>query len=126
LGKVQEIMQAAQEPVSLDTPVGEALESRFGDLLMDKAGISPPQLILELKLRELTAEVLKRLAPREGEILNMRFGLDNGNARTLEEVGLHFALTPERIRQIETDALKKLREPGRGHHLRAFLESGPM
>jgi RNA polymerase primary sigma factor len=119
-------MQAAQEPVSLDTPVGEALGSRFGDLLMDKAGISPPQLILELKLRELTAEVLKRLAPREGEILNMRFGLDNGNARTLEEVGLHFALTPERIRQIETDALKKLRKPSHGHHLRAFLESGPM
>ena len=126
LGKVQEIMQAAQEPVSLDTPVGEALEARFGDLLMDKAGISPSELILELKLREQTAEVLKGLAPREGEILNMRFGLENGRACTLEEVGLHFALTPERIRQIETDALRKLRKPCRGRHLQAFLESGPM
>jgi RNA polymerase primary sigma factor len=125
LSKVREIMRAAQEPVSLDTPIGEALESRFGDLLMDKAGISPSQLILDLNLREQTAEVLKMLAPREGEILNMRFGLENGRAYTLEEVGLHFALTPERIRQIEADALKKLRNPSRGRHLRTFLESGP-
>ena len=87
--------------------------------------VSPSQSIINLDLREQTAEVLKMLAPREGEILKMRFGLEHGRAYTLEEVGLHFALTPERIRQIEADALKKLRDPSRGRHLRTFLERGP-
>jgi RNA polymerase primary sigma factor len=125
LSKVREIMQAGQEPVSLDTPIGEERELRLADLLMDKEGVSPSQSIIGLNLREQTAEGVKMLAPREGEILNMRFGLRNGRAHTLEEVGLHFALTPERIRQIESDALKKLRYPSRGGHLRTFLESGP-
>jgi len=125
LAKVREITRAAQEPVSLDTPIGEALELRLGDLLMDKEGVSPSQSILNLDLREHTAKVLKMLAPREGQILKLRFGLENGRACTLEEVGLHFALTPERIRQIEADALKKLRDPSRGRHLKTFLESAP-
>jgi RNA polymerase primary sigma factor len=123
LSKVRELMQSAQEPVSLDTPIGEERELRLADLLMDKGGVSPSQSIIDLNLREQTAEVVKMLAPREGEILNMRFGLINGCAHTLEEVGLHFALTPERIRQIEADALKKLRYPSRGGHLKTFLES---
>jgi RNA polymerase primary sigma factor len=125
VSKVREIMRAAQEPVSLDTRIGEEPESRLGDLLMDKEAVSPSQSIINLDLREQTAEVLKMLAPREGEILKMRFGLEHGRAYTLEEVGLHFALTAERIRQIEIDALKKLRDPSRGRHLRTFLESGP-
>lgn len=124
-GKVRAIMQAAQDPVSLDTPVGEERELRLGDLLIDKEGVSPSQSTINLNLREQTAEVVKMLAPREGEILNMRFGLENDRACTLEEIGLHFALTAERIRQIETDALKKLRKPSRGLHLKTFLESVP-
>ena len=124
-GKVRAIMQAALDPVSLDTPVGAEREMRLGDLLIDKEGVSPSQSIIDLNLREQTAEVLKLLAPREGEILNMRFGLENDNACTLEEIGLHFDLTPERIRQIETYALKKLRKPSRGLHLKTFLESVP-
>ena len=124
LSKVREIVRATQEPVSLDTPIGERLESRLGDFLPDKEGVSPSQSILNLDLREHTAKVLKMLAPREGEILKLRFGLEDDRAYTLEEVSLHFALTPERIRQIEADALKKLRAPSRGRHLKTFLESG--
>lgn len=125
LSKVLEILRAAPEPVSLDTPIGEETESRLGDLLMDKDGVSPSQSIINLDLREQTAEVVKMLAPREGQILKMRFGLQDDRTYTLEEVGLHFALTPERIRQIEADALKKLRYPSRGGHLKTFLESAP-
>ncbi len=125
LSKVREIMRAAQEPVSLEAPVGEKLASRLGDLLMDKRGVSSSESVLNLDLREQTAEVLKTLNPREGEILKMRFGLEDDRVYTLEEVGLHFALTRERIRQIEAKALKKLRYPSRGRHLKTFLESGP-
>jgi RNA polymerase primary sigma factor len=125
LSKVLEILRAAPEPVSLDSPIGEETESRLGDLLMDKDGVSPSQSIINLDLREQTAEVVKMLAPREGQILKMRFGLQDDRTYTLEEVGLHFALTPERIRQIEADALKKLRYPNRGGHLKTFLESAP-
>jgi RNA polymerase primary sigma factor len=125
LSRVLEIMRAAPKPISLDTQIGEETESRLGDLLMDKEGISPAQSIINLDLREQTAEVVKMLAPREGEILKMRFGLDDDCACTLEEVGQHFALSPERIRQIQADALKKLRYPSRTGHLRTFLERGP-
>jgi len=122
---VRKILRVAREPVSLDTPVGEESESRLGDLLMDKGGVSPSQSIVDLNLREQTAEILKTLKPREAEILRMRFGLPDDRVYTLEEVGQHFALTRERIRQIEAKALKKLRDPSRGRHLRTFLESGP-
>jgi RNA polymerase primary sigma factor len=124
LGRVREIVRATQEPVSLDAPIGEEMESHLGDFLMDKEGVSPSQSILDQDLREHTAKVLKMLPPREGEILKLRFGLEDDRVCTLEEVGHHFALTPERIRQIEADALRKLRNPSRGGHLKTFLESG--
>jgi RNA polymerase primary sigma factor len=123
--KVREILRVAQEPASLETSVGEDSESRLGDLLMDQGGVSPSQSILNLDLREQTVEVLKTLKPREAEILRMRFGLHDDRVHTLEEVAWHFSLTRERIRQIEAKALKKLRDPSRGRHLKAFLESGP-
>jgi RNA polymerase primary sigma factor len=90
-----------------------------------KGGVLPFESVINLDLREQTAEVLKTLTPREGEILKMRFGLKDGRVYTLEEVGLHFALTRERIRQLEAKAIRKLRHPRRSHHLRAFLESDP-
>ena len=121
---VRNILTVAREPISLDAPVGDEQESRFGDLLMDKEGVSPSQSIINLNLREQTAEVLKTLAPREAEILRMRFGLHDDRVYTLDEIGQHFALTRERIRQIEAKALKRLRGPGRVHHLRTFLGSG--
>ncbi len=123
--KVRKILRVAQEPVSLETSVGKDSESRLGDLLMDPGGVSPSQSILNLDLREQTVEVLKTLKPREAEILRMRFGLHDDRVHTLEEVAWHFSLTRERIRQIEAKALKKLRDPSRGRHLKAFLESGP-
>lgn len=123
--RVQKILRVAREPVSLDTPVGEEMESSLGDLLTDKGGFSPSQSIHNLDLREQMAEVLKTLKPREAEILKRRFGMEDDRAHTLEEVARHFALTRERIRQIEAKALKKLRAPSRGGHLKTFLESGP-
>jgi RNA polymerase primary sigma factor len=119
------ILRVAQEPISLETPVGEKLESRLGDLLMDKDGVLPSQLAINLDLRERTAEALKKLTPREAEILKMRFGLQDDRAYTLEEIGLHFTLTHERIRQIEVKALRKLRGRNHCHHLKTCLESGP-
>jgi RNA polymerase primary sigma factor len=123
--RVQKILRVAREPVSLDTPVGEEMESSLGDLLADKEGLSPSQSIHNLDLREQMAEVLRTLKPREAEILKRRFGMEDDRAHTLEEVARHFALTRERIRQIEAKALKKLRAPSRGGHLKTFLESGP-
>jgi RNA polymerase primary sigma factor len=124
VSKVRKILQAEQEPVSLEVPVGEERESHLGDLLMDKRGVSYSESVLNFDLWEQTAEVLKTLTPREGEILKMRFGLEDDRVYTLEEVGLHFALTRERIRQIQARALKKLRAPRRNTHLKAFLDSG--
>ena len=108
---MRKILRVAQEPVSLETPVGEESESRLGDLLMDKGGVSPSESVIDLDLREQTAEVLKTLTPREAEILKMRFGLQDDRVYTLEEVGLHFALTRERIRQIEAKALREAPRP---------------
>jgi RNA polymerase primary sigma factor len=111
VSKVRKILRADQEPVSLEVPVGEERESHLGDLLMDKRGVSYSESVLNLDLWERTAEVLKTLTPIEGKILKMRFGLEDDRVYTLEEVGLHFALTRERIRQIQARALKKLRAP---------------
>ncbi len=92
---------------------------------MDRQGVSPSESVINLNLREQTAEVLKTLSPREEKIVKMRFGLQDGSEHTLEEVGQHFAVTRERIRQIEAKALRKLRHPSRSHRLRAFLENNP-
>jgi RNA polymerase primary sigma factor len=121
VSKVRRILRAAQEPISLETPIGEEMESTLGDLLVDHEAISPSQSIISLNLQEQTAELLRTLKPREAEILKMRFGLLDDRVYTLEEVGLRFAVTRERIRQIEIKALRKLRGQGRSHQLRTFL-----
>jgi RNA polymerase primary sigma factor len=123
--KVRKVLRIAQEPISLETPVGEEEESHLGDFIVDKRVISPSEAVINLNLREQTAEVLKTLTPREEKIIKMRFGLQDGSEHTLEEVGQHFAVTRERIRQIEAKALRKLRHPSRSHKLRAFLDRSP-
>jgi RNA polymerase primary sigma factor len=123
VGKVRKVLRVAQEPISLETPVGEEEESHLGDFIVDRRVISPSEAVIKMNLREQTAEVLKTLSPREEKIVKMRFGLQDGGEHTLEEVGQHFAVTRERIRQIEAKALRKLRHPSRSHRLRAFLES---
>ena len=123
VSKVRKVMRIAQEPISLETQVGEEEESHLGDFIVDRQGISPSEAVINLNLREQTAEVLKTLSPREEKIVKMRFGLMDGSEHTLEEVGQHFAVTRERIRQIEAKALRKLRHPSRSHRLRAFLET---
>ena len=121
--KVRKVLRIAQEPISLETPVGEEEESHLGDFIVDRRVVSPSEAVINLNLREQTAEVLKTLSPREEKIIKMRFGLTDGSEHTLEEVGQHFAVTRERIRQIEAKALRKLRHPSRSHRLRAFLDS---
>ena len=120
--KVRRTEQIARQPVSLETPVGEEQDSHLGDFIEDKAAVSPSDAVINLNLKEHMASVLKTLTPREEKIIKMRFGLDDGSEHTLGEVGLTFALTRERIRQIEAKALGKLRQPSRSHNLRAFLE----
>jgi RNA polymerase primary sigma factor len=122
--KVRKVLRIAQEPISLETPVGEEEESHLGDFIIDRRVVSPSEAVINLNLREQTAEVLKTLSPREEKIIKMRFGLMDGSEHTLEEVGQHFAVTRERIRQIEAKALRKLRHPSRSHRLRAFLDAG--
>jgi len=124
VAKVRKVLRVAQEPISLETPIGEEDESHLGDFLVDQAGLSPSDAVINLNLREQTAQVLKTLTPREEKIVKMRFGLEDGSEHTLEEVGQNFAVTRERIRQIEAKALRKLRHPSRSHRLRAFLEDG--
>jgi RNA polymerase primary sigma factor len=123
VGKVRKVLRIAQEPISLETPVGEEEESHLGDFIIDKRVVSPSEAVINLNLREQTAEVLKTLSPREEKIIKMRFGLQDGSEHTLEEVGQQFAVTRERIRQIEAKALRKLRHPSRSHRLRAFLDT---
>jgi RNA polymerase primary sigma factor len=124
VAKVRKVLRVAQEPISLETPIGEEEESHLGDFIVDHNGISPSDAVINLNLREQTAQVLKTLTPREEKIIKMRFGLEDGSEHTLEEVGQNFAVTRERIRQIEAKALRKLRHPSRSHRLRAFLENG--
>jgi RNA polymerase primary sigma factor len=123
VGKVRKVLRIAQEPISLETPVGEEDESHLGDFIIDRRVVSPSEAVINLNLREQTAEVLKTLSPREEKIIKMRVGLQDGSEHTLEEVGQHFAVTRERIRQIEAKALRKLRHPSRSHRLRAFLDT---
>jgi RNA polymerase primary sigma factor len=120
--KVRKVLKIAQEPISLETPIGEEEDSHLGDFIEDHAAVSPAEAVININLKEQTAGVLKTLTPREEKVIKMRFGLDDGSERTLEEVGQSFAVTRERIRQIEAKALRKLRHPSRSRKLRAFLE----
>jgi RNA polymerase primary sigma factor len=122
VAKVRKILKIAQEPISLETPIGEEEDSHLGDFIEDKAVVSPSDAVINLNLKEQANSVLKTLTPREEKVIKMRFGLDDGSEHTLEEVGQSFAVTRERIRQIEAKALRKLRHPSRSHKLRAFLE----
>ncbi|HXT86302.1 MAG TPA: RNA polymerase sigma factor RpoD [Verrucomicrobiae bacterium] len=123
VSKVRKILKIAQEPISLETPIGEEEDSHLGDFIEDKAVVSPSDAVINLSLKEQTSSVLKTLTPREEKVIKMRFGLDDGSEHTLEEVGQSFAVTRERIRQIEAKALRKLRHPSRSRKLRAFLET---
>jgi RNA polymerase primary sigma factor len=120
--KIRRVMRIAQEPVSLETPVGEEEDSHLGDFIVDPAHKSAAAQMMNVSLHEQTSEVLKSLSPREEKILRLRFGLEDGNEHTLEEVGQSFSVTRERIRQIESKALRKLRHPSRSFRLKTFLE----
>ena len=122
VGKVRKVLKIAQEPISLETPIGEEEDSHLGDFIEDREAVSPAEAVINVNLKEQTAGVLKTLTPREEKVIKMRFGLEDGSERTLEEVGQSFAVTRERIRQIEAKALRKLRHPSRSHKLKAFLE----
>ncbi len=120
--KVAEIMKMAQDPVSLETPVGEADESHLGDFIPDEDSASPSDAAAYQMLREQLGEVLHTLSPREEMVVRLRYGLDDGRPRTLEEVGQQFQITRERIRQIEAKALRKIRHPSRSKYLKDYLE----
>jgi RNA polymerase primary sigma factor len=120
--RVSEIIRIAPEPLSLETPIGEEEDSHLADFVEDHEAVSPAEAASNLILREKIEEALDQLTPREREVLIMRFGLEDGCSRTLEEVGRHFKVTRERIRQIEAKALKKLRHPNRSRKLRDYLE----
>ena len=119
--RVREIMKIAQEPVSLETPIGEEEDSHLGDFIEDQDAPAPADAASFMLLKEQLEDVLDTLTPREEKVLRLRFGLDDGRARTLEEVGQNFGVTRERIRQIEAKALRKLRHPSRSKKLRDFL-----
>ena len=120
--KVREIMRVAQEPVSLETPIGEEEDSHLGDFIPDDGAPAPADAASHTMLREQLSDVLSTLTPREEKVLRLRFGLDDGRARTLEEVGREFKVTRERIRQIEAKALRKLRHPSRSRKLKDYLD----
>ncbi|HMG75408.1 MAG TPA: RNA polymerase sigma factor RpoD [Pyrinomonadaceae bacterium] len=124
VSKVRKVLKIAQEPISLETPIGEEEDSHLGDFIEDKSILNPSDAVVASNLREITDEVLATLTPREEKVIKMRFGLGTtGSEHTLEEVGQHFAVTRERIRQIEAKALRKLRHPSRSRKLKAFLET---
>jgi len=122
VSKVRKVLKIAQEPISLETPIGEEEDSHLGDFIEDRSAVSPSEAVINLDLKEQTESVLKTLTPREEKVIKMRFGVGDGSEHTLEEVGQNFAVTRERIRQIEAKALRKLRHPSRSRKLRAFLE----
>src|ERR1019366_4684806 len=120
--KVRKVFKIMQAPISLETPIGEVGDSHLGDFIENRAAVSPAEAVINVSLKERTALVLHTLTPREEKIMKMRFGLEDGSEHTLEEVGLEFAVTRERIRQIEAKALRKLRHPSRSRKLRSFLD----
>ncbi len=120
--KLREIIKIAQEPLSLETPIGKEEDSRLGDFIEDKDADAPVKTVAHELLREDLAEVLSGLSPRERDVLRLRFGMDDGRQRTLEEVGQLFGVTRERIRQIEAKALRKLRHPNRSKKLKEYIE----
>ncbi len=122
IDKVRKTKQIAQQPISLETPIGEEEDSHLGEFIEDKSSVSPSDAAINISLQEQTESLLKTLTPREEKVIKMRFGLEDGSEHTLEEVGHSFAVTRERIRQIEAKALRKLRHPSRSRNLRTFLE----
>ncbi len=120
--KVREILRVAQEPVSLETPIGEEEDSHLGDFIPDEDALAPADAASQLLLKEALNAVLKTLTPREAKVLTLRFGLEDGHPKTLEEVGAEFNVTRERTRQIEAKALRKLRHPQRSKKLKDFLD----
>ena len=120
--KVREIMKIALDPVSLETPIGEEEDSHLGDFIPDDDAPAPADAASHTLLKEQLGDVLKTLTPREEKVLRLRFGLDDGRPRTLEEVGKEFNVTRERIRQIESKALRKLKNPAKYKRLKEFLD----
>jgi len=122
VAKVRKVLKIAQEPISLETPIGEEEDSHLGDFIEDRSMVSPAEAVINVNLKDQTAQVLRTLTPREERVIKMRFGLEDGSEHTLEEVGQSFAVTRERIRQIEAKALRKLRHPSRSRKLKAFMD----
>ena len=122
VSKVRTVLKIAQEPFSLETPIGEEEDSHLGDFIEDRQAVSPAEAVITLTLKEQTANVLRTLTPREETVIRMRFGVGDGSEHTLEEIAKPFAVTRERIRQIEVKALRKLRYPSRSRRLRAFVD----
>jgi len=120
--KVRQTRKIAQTPISFETPIGEEQDSHLGDFIEDNTVVSPSEAAMKLSLKEKMAFVLKKFSPHEERIIRMRFGFEDGNPRTLEEVGQVFPVTRERIRQIEAKALRKPRHPSCSSHVRAFVE----
>ena len=122
VAKLRKVLKIRQVPISLETPIGEEGDSHLGELIEDRAAISPAEAVINVNLKEQTANMLHTLTLREEKVIKMRFGLEDGSEHTLEDVGQSFALTRERIRQIEARALRKLRQPARSRKLKLFLE----
>ena len=122
VSKVRKVLKIAQQPISLDTPIGEEADSHLGDFIEDRQAVSPAEAVITVNLQEQTANVLRTLTPREEQVIRLRFGVEHGSEHTLAEVGEKFALTRERIRQIEDKALRKLRHSSRSQRLRAFVD----
>jgi RNA polymerase primary sigma factor len=122
VAKVRKVLKIAQEPISLETPIGEEEDSHLGDFIEDRQAVSPSEAVISVNLKEYTSQVLRTLTPREERVIKLRFGLEDGSEHTLEEVGQSFQVTRERIRQIEAKALRKLRHPSRSRKLKAFVD----
>ena len=120
--RVIEILKISQDPVSLETPIGEEEDSHLGDFIEDEQALAPTDIVASNLLKEQLIKVLDTLTPREEKVLRLRYGLDDGKPRTLEEVGKEFNVTRERIRQIEAKALRKLRHPSRSKRLKEFID----